>query len=272
MSHWTEQLFVEDPEMFEITMRRRLDRTGEEVDQLLDLLSAHGVEPTEALDVACGIGRHAVELGGAGIDVHGIDISPAYVDAARERVREAGVGDRVSLEVADMRELADMEGSYDLATSMWTAFGYFDDGTNEAIAAGFRERVADGGALVMELVNKESVVTDFRESHAQEDDGLLYVEEQEYTPETGRMQTEQRLFRPHDESDEESKVEGSPDARGDEDYEFLGTISWDLRLYAPAELRRLLEHAGFGEVSLYGGLDGESLDRESPRLVVVAEP
>jgi SAM-dependent methyltransferase len=272
MSHWTEELFVEDPEVFEITMRHRLERTGEEVDRLLDLLSAHGVEPSGALDVACGIGRHAVELGGAGIDVHGIDISPAYVDAARERVREAGVDDRVTFEVADMRNLADMEGSYDLVTNMWTAFGYFDDETNEAVAAGFRERVADDGALVMELVNKESVLADFRKSSAQEEDGLLYVEKQEYTPETGRMGTELRLFRLQDGSDVETAADRDSETGAPEDYEFLGTISWDLRLYAPAELRRLLERAGFGEVSLYDGLDGESLDRESPRLVVVAEP
>ena len=272
MSHWTEELFVEDPEVFEITMRHRLERTGEEVDRLLDLLSAHGVEPSGALDVACGIGRHAVELGGAGVDVHGIDISPAYVDAARERVREAGVDDRVTFEVADMRNLADMEGSYDLVTNMWTAFGYFDDETNEAVAAGFRERVADDGALVVELVNKESVLADFQKSSAQEDDGLLYVEKQEYTPETARMETELRLFRPQDGSDVETEADGDSETGAPEDYEFLGTISWDLRLYAPAELRRLLERAGFGEVSLYGSLDGESLDRESPRLVVVAEP
>jgi hypothetical protein len=48
-------------------------------------------------------------------------------------------------------------------------------------------------------------------------------------------------------------------------------MTWDLRLYGPAELRRLLERAGFEAVHLSGSLDGAALERESSRLVVVAE-
>lgn len=165
MTHWTEEMFVDSPEVFAVTMRRRVEQTAEEVDTLLALLGTHGIEPADALDVACGIGRHAVDLAGAGVDVHGIDISPHYVESARERAADAGVEDRASFEVGDMRALADSTGSYDLVTNMWTAFGYFDEETNERVAEGFRERVAPDGALVMELVNKEGVMADYRESN-----------------------------------------------------------------------------------------------------------
>jgi len=268
MRHWTEEMFVENPGVFAVTMRRRIDRTGEEVEQLLDLLGAHGVDPDEALDVACGIGRHAVELAEAGVDVHGIDISPEYVVSARNRANEAGVGDCASFEVADMRRLGDRDRTYDLVTNMWTAFGYFDEETNETVAEGFHERVAEDGALVMELVNKEGMLADYRPSSAGEDDGLLYVEQREYNPETGRMETKLTLF---EAGDGEGTDAGTDDGDGPA-YEHLGELSWDLRVYGPAELRRLLERAGFSDVHLYGGLDAVQLQRDSTRLVVVAEP
>lgn len=255
MSHWTEEMFVEHADVFERTMRGRVEGTGEEVEQLFDLVSGHGVDPESVLDVACGIGRHTVEFARRGLDVRGLDISPAYVESARERATEEGVADRVTVEVGDMRELDGLAGRYDLVTNMWTAFGYFDEATNEAVAAGFRERVAEDGALVMELANKECLLSEYRESSAGLDDGDLHVERREYTPETGRIETAFALF--------EETAEG---------YEFLGEVEWDLRVYAPAELRRLLERAGFSAVSLYGGLDGSTLERESSRLVVVAEP
>lgn len=255
MTHWTEEMFVEHAEVFERTMQGRIEDTDDEVDQLLALLNEHGVTPETALDVACGIGRHTVEFGRRGLTVRGLDISPAYVESARERAAEADVTEAVTVEIGDMRELDRVEGSYDLVTNMWTAFGYFDEATNEAVAQGFYECVAEDGALVMELSNKEYTLGNYRASHAGLDNGTLHVERNEYTPSTGRIETTLGLF----------------EQDGD-DYEYLGEVEWDLRLYAPAELRRLLERVGFSTVSLYGGLDGSPLTRESNRLVVVAQP
>lgn len=255
MTHWTEEMFVEHADVFERTLQGRVETADEEVEQLLELVAAHGVSPETALDVACGIGRHTVEFAKRELTVHGLDISPQYVDSARERAVAEDVEERVTVEVGDMRELDALEGTYDLVVNMWTAFGYFDDATNEAVAAGFRDRVADDGALVMDLANKEALMDDYRPSSAGFDDGDLHVERREYTPETGRLETTFTLFHQDGES-----------------YEFVGEVEWDLRLYSPAELRRLLERAGFSEVSLYAGLDGSELERDSHRLVVVARP
>lgn len=270
MTHWTEDLFLDDAETFAVTMRQRVEESGDEIGHLQELLADHGLHPETALDVACGIGRHAVELAESGVEVHGVDISPEYVDSARERATDAGVEDSTSFEVADMRELSTRDRTYDLVTNLWTAFGYFDEETNEAVAEGFHDRVASDGALVMELANKEAIMANYTESSASRGDGLLYVERSEYTPETGRMETTMTLFR----YDEDQADESDPDATGagDTQYEQVGEMTWDTRLYSPAELRRLLERAGFSEVSLYGGFDGSTLEIDSHRAVVVAEP
>lgn len=55
--------------------------TAREVDALVDRL---GIEPgVRILDVGCGPGRHANELGRRGYTVHGVDISDTFLDVAR---------------------------------------------------------------------------------------------------------------------------------------------------------------------------------------------
>jgi len=256
MAHWTDEVYRENPQVFRRHLEARLDDAAAETDDLLALLAGHGIDPGSALDVACGIGRHAVELGERGVSVRGIDISESYLGRARERIDERGVGDAVTVERADMRDLAERTDEYDLVYNIWTSFGYYDEATDREILAGMRERVADGGALVLELVNREGVLADFRPAAVPEDDedGLV-VESVEYDPETARMETTRRVF-----------------AAIDEGYDYGGEMVYDVRLYAPAELAALCRRVGFEDVSLYAGLDGEPLERESTRLVVVAEP
>ena len=255
MAHWTEETFVERADVFADSLERRVESAPDEVDDIHSLLASHDVEVETVLDVACGIGRHAIEFAASGLSVHGIDLSPAYVETARERAAEAGVEATATFDVGDMRELPPDERRYDLVTNCWTSFGFFDDATNEAVAAGLFECVNDGGAAVLELVNKEGILAAFCDSSVTESDGTLYAERREYTPETGRLSSDLTVFR-----------------ETDSGYDLAGELSWDLRVYGPAELRRILERAGFGSVHCYGGLDGRELDRESTRMAVVATP
>ncbi|MFB6139535.1 MAG: class I SAM-dependent methyltransferase [Halosimplex sp.] len=254
MAHWTEAVYRENPGVFRHHLERRLADAAAETDDLLALAADHGVEPETALDVACGIGRHAVELGERGVAVRGIDISEAYLDRARERIDERGVGDAVAVERGDMRDLAERDGEYDLVSNLWTFFGYYDEATDRAVLSGMYERTAPGGALVLELVNREGVLADFRADRVPEDDDLYVVETAEYDPETARMETTRRVFEPTEDG-----------------YEYEGEMVYDVRLYAPVELARACREAGFADVTCYAGLGGAPLERESTRLAVVAE-
>lgn len=255
MTHWTESVYRENAEIFRPHLEAELDNAGAEVTDLLELLADHGIDPESALDVPCGIGRHSVELAERGVDVRGIDISESYLDRARELAAERGVADSVSFEHGDMREFGAAERTYDLVLNAWTSFGYYDDDTEREILRAFRERTADDGALVLELVNRVGVLGDFQSASVPEDDERLVVETHEYDPETARMRTEREGF-----------------AATDDGYEYEGEMTYEVRLYAPVELAARCRDAGFGDVSLYAGLDGEPLDRESTRLTVVAEP
>ncbi|MFF9805609.1 class I SAM-dependent methyltransferase [Streptomyces coeruleorubidus] len=68
-----------------------------------------------ALDLGCGPGRNALYLAERGFEVDAVDLSPAAVDWARERAREAGA-DGVRFHLGDAFALAGTEltGPYDL--------------------------------------------------------------------------------------------------------------------------------------------------------------
>lgn len=254
MSHWTEATYIDSPEVIGESMARGVEQAGTDVASLLSLLGDHGVDPDSALDVACGIGRHAVELARAGLDVHGVDVSPDYVETARERAADAGVGGATTVEVLDVRDLETLEATADLVLH-WFAFGYFADEVNEEIAAALHDSVSPSGALVLGLDNAFAEVDDGRSTLASESGEVLQVERREYDPATGRLSVQITKFR--------ATESGS---------ECLGEVPWDVRLYTPVEVRRLLERAGFSTVSLYGSLDGEELGPTSSPLVAVAEP
>ena len=56
------------------------------------------------VELAVGTGRIAIPVALAGVDVIGVDSSPAMLDVARAAADEAGVSDRVDLRLGDLRE------------------------------------------------------------------------------------------------------------------------------------------------------------------------
>jgi SAM-dependent methyltransferase len=74
-------------------------------------LESGRLRPARALDLGCGPGRNALFLAGAGFSVDAVDLSPAAIDWARERAREAGA--EISFHCGDAFGL-DLRGPYDL--------------------------------------------------------------------------------------------------------------------------------------------------------------
>ena len=60
-----------------------VEHTREEVDFVVEALGLAGGE--RVLDLACGFGRHVLELARRGYDVVGVDITPAFIDDALRR-------------------------------------------------------------------------------------------------------------------------------------------------------------------------------------------
>lgn len=97
-------------------------RDEREAAEFIDRLVAH-LKPAPGaamLDIACGKGRHSIQLASKGFDVTGIDLS-------EESIREAKIFEQDNLQffVHDMR-LPFNINYFNYAFNFFTSFGYFD--------------------------------------------------------------------------------------------------------------------------------------------------
>lgn len=223
----------------------RWRKAAEETDQVLALA---GVAPgARVLDMACGPGRHAVELARRGYRVVGVDRTASYLAAASEACAEHGLA--VELVEADMRGFV-RPAAFELALSLFTAFGYFEDPDEDRlVAANLHASLAPGGVLVMELMGRE-VLTRIFVGHDWTDlgDGRFLLQERRLARDLTWIDNRWILI---DQGRCYERRAGH-------------------RLYSGSELARLLSEVGFAEVSLFGGLDGSPYDLEAKRLVLVA--
>jgi SAM-dependent methyltransferase len=102
---------------------------------------------TSVLDVACGKAGPALILAGEfGCRIHGIDLSPTFVEAARTRIADAGLTDLISIERGDAAAIRIERAAYDVALCLGAAFvwGHIGDA-----AAALTPAVAHGGAIAI---------------------------------------------------------------------------------------------------------------------------
>jgi SAM-dependent methyltransferase len=126
------------------------DRTVSEVDRALKILKPRGDE--RILDLACGSGRHALELRRRGFGVVGVDISPELIEIARGEAAAADL--EVEFVLADLRDLS-YEDEFDLVLNLNDgAIGYLEsDEENRRAFATIARALRPGGRNLAQLPN-----------------------------------------------------------------------------------------------------------------------
>jgi SAM-dependent methyltransferase len=116
----------------------------EHVEALLAVIKWKCPEARSLLDVACGTGKHLAAFQETFTDLAGVDLSPAMLARARERVPG------VPLHEADMRTF-DLGRTFDVVTCLFSSIGYLleVDGLRAAVA-NMARHVAAGGVLIVE--------------------------------------------------------------------------------------------------------------------------
>ncbi len=223
---------------------RRFEVAEDEVRSVLELT---GIGEGDALDLACGPGRHSVALAKAGFRVAGVDLSPFLLQKA------ADLADANEVEVewvqGDMRHFLRPE-AFDLVVSMFTSFGYFDDKNDDMTTLrNICQNLRSGGTLVMELMGKEILARGFLPTTSQElSDGRLLVQRRDVSADWTLLKNEWILI-------EDSRATT---------HRFHHTV------YSGQELRDRLLGSGFTDVQLFGDLDGSEYGPKARRLVAVA--
>lgn len=102
-----------------------------------------------ALDVCCGMGRHARALSSRGYSVTGVDWDADVISQARQ------LGDGPSYAHADIRDYRPAHGAFDVVIVMSQSFGYFDPTTNRDVLGWLAAGVREGGRVILDLWNQK---------------------------------------------------------------------------------------------------------------------
>ncbi|EQB67497.1 MAG: methyltransferase [Thermoplasmatales archaeon E-plasma] len=118
--------------------------TDEELTYLLDVLRTKN----DVLDLACGFGRFSIPLARKGYNVTGIDITPIFIERAREIADQEGL--QIQFSVGDMRNITYDDSSFDAVICMWNAFSEIVDSDDQikVIREIYRVLKNDGMGLI----------------------------------------------------------------------------------------------------------------------------
>lgn len=240
---WHEdERFWEETAFFQFSERAWI-AAKDQVEAIIKLL---GLAPgMRILDMPCGPGRHALEFARRGFQVTGVDLTSAFIAQARERAEKEGLSAEFLRE--DMRKFQ-RKNFYDVGLNLFTSLGYFDDpAEDKKVLENFFSSLRPGGLFLIDVRGKETLARDFRPRDWREQEGALILEQMEIIEGWSRVRTRWIVI------------------KNGERKEFVLT----LRLYSGAELKRLLEDVGFGEVQLFGDFSGNPYGPEARRLIAV---
>src|SRR6266511_6466643 len=167
--------------------------TRSEVDFLETALGLH--EDAAVLDVACGGGRHALELAQRGYATEGVDSSATLVAYATRCAYEAAT--RAHFVQGDMRAL-DYQQQFDAALVMNSSLGFFEDAINRATLGRVAQALLDGGKLLLQCLNPyqiERYLQGFRGGWHQIAGGYM-LREARFDPRTATLLIDYRFVIP----------------------------------------------------------------------------
>lgn len=244
LSHWYSDFFTELPNAF---WRAAVPPEATAAEVAFLVRAAGAVPGARVLDVACGSGRHALELARRGCRVTGLDVSAEAVGFARAAATADGL--ELDLRVGDMRALP-ADHPVDLVICLGNAFGYLDHAGTVAFLTELAGLVVPGGALVLDyaFVAEALLPGLAMDEEPMTIGGVEVTQVNEYDTAESRWLTA-FTFRRGEQVHRGTSVQ---------------------HVYTAAEVGRLVTAAGFDGVEQFGDADGSPFRLGSPRLLLVA--
>ena len=226
-------------------------RDEEDARWIINLLQRNINFPTgsRVLDIACGAGRHSIELARRGFDVTGFDLSPFLISTANQTLhasKERGL--KLKFIIKDMRKF-NFRGRFDIAMNIFTSFGYFeDDDSNFRVFSNASGSVRQGGFFVFDYLNKEYLVNNLVPVSREGKGKYRIVQKRSLS---GGFVKKEIII---------------------SDGKFRASFEEKLKLYSPAEINRSLSQTGLKPVKTFGDYFGNKFDRHnSQRYIVFAK-
>lgn len=214
------------------------------------------------LDLMCGTAEVSLELARRGYRVTGIDLSPAMLAVAAERLAAAAdyPARKVSLVQSDAGAVAAADETFDFALVGGNgSFNHLDGDEASAALHELGRVLCQGGVLGMELVNPallKDVYPIRTFAPLRPTPPGVFVEKTSYN----RYDRAKGLF--HIRQVTHTRI-------GERENEF--EVSFALHVWQPGEVRAMLETAGFRGVRFFGDYALGAFDRWSADLLVTAK-
>lgn len=224
------------------------EQTKREADFLVKALQCEA--GSHLLDVPCGNGRLSLELAGRGYRVTGVDIAEEFIEEARASAARNTGGTPVPQFLLGNMSKIEGEAIYDGAYCFGNSFGFLEYAGMESFLSGVARASKPGARFVIETgMAAESILTKFEaETSHQIQDILLTIKEQ-YLAEESCIDTEYVFERNGEVESRQAK-------------------HW---IYTVAEIRRMIERAGFEVLNVYGSLKLDPYVLGSDELLVIAQ-
>jgi SAM-dependent methyltransferase len=242
---WYETLFSDE------YLRTVVRPSNEQISRQVDFMQASlGVTKGAAvLDVGCGLGQHALEFARRGCLVVALDLALPMITRAAEDAQQEGL--RINFLHKDIRDIG-FEGTFDAVICVGTTFGFFDDEQNREVLGRLANALKPGGRLLLEVVNRDHVLTSQPNLQWFEGDGCVVMEESDFNYYSSRISVKRTMMR--------------EDGRQTES-------EYSIRLYALHELGQMMQQVGFRvkEVSGQQATRGVFFGAHSNRIILLAE-
>jgi len=155
------------PYYHQLYANRNDQEAADFINTLIDYL--HPAENSLMLDVACGKGRHSVQLAHKGFDVTGIDLSEESIASALEHQNE-----KLHFYVHDMR-LPFYINYYNYVFNFFTSFGYFKtQREHDNALRTMSQALQSGGMLVIDFLNTDFEIKKIVPEIFKEINGITY--------------------------------------------------------------------------------------------------
>lgn len=236
---WHKTLYGDHFAKFGLDSKARHTQAKEEAKFLVDCLNLE--KGSKILDVPCGTGRHTLAFGKLGMDVVSVDISPSCLKFARKNAKGHS---NIKIKSGDMGKLSWARGQFDLVTNMFSSFGYFKtEAENKKVLAGFKNSLKPGGAVVIQTINREWLLTIFDPARWGENSEYFWQEGTRYEPDTKYVESNRMFIH---------KKTG----KGEQSYNRM-------RVYSIPEMKNLMKAVGLTKIKVLGDIDGGKAERKS---------
>ncbi|MEI6651075.1 MAG: class I SAM-dependent methyltransferase [Chlorobiaceae bacterium] len=242
---WYETWF-NHPLYLELYSHRDNDEAARCIHTILSLSGLDLKKPASlsVLDIACGAGRHALELARLGYIVTGNDLSPYLLEEARKAALKSHLP--LKLSCYDMRLMATND-LYDLVVQLFTSFGYFDlKEDDQLVIKNAHGLLKSDGWYVLDLLNPLYLAKNLVPYSRRNSGKLSIIEERAFS---GNRITKSMSITPL----------------------FGETVTFNesVRLYSEEEIRAMLQNEGFTVASIVGNYQGEPFTpNDSPRMMI----